>query len=111
MTDRPARKAPLGHRGRVERVERLTPHMIRVVLGGEGLAAFCAGEFSDHYVKLLFPVPAVEYPEPFDIRRIREEMPRHQWPRQRTYTVRRWDADARELWVDFVHHGDTGLAG
>src|SRR5213594_287544 len=106
MTDRPARKAPQIHRCRVERVQRLTPHMIRVVLGGEGLAAFSAGEFSDHYVKLQFPVEGVDYPEPFDLRRIREEMPRHHWPRQRTYTVRRWDADARELWVDFVHHGD-----
>jgi NADPH-dependent ferric siderophore reductase len=111
MADRPARQAPQSHRGRVERVDRLTPHMIRVVLGGEGLAAFSVGEFSDHYVKLLFPVPGVEYPEPFDIRHIRETMPRHEWPRQRTYTVRRWDAEARELWLDFVHHGDAGLAG
>ena len=39
----------------VVRTERLTPHMIRVVLGGEGLAGFPAGEFTDHYVKLLFP--------------------------------------------------------
>nr|BFE80230.1 hypothetical protein GCM10020093_028310 [Planobispora longispora] len=42
-------------RGEVLRTERLTPHMIRVVLGGEGLRDFTAGEFTDHYVKLLFP--------------------------------------------------------
>ena len=40
------------------RTEQLTPHMVRVVLGGEGLAEFAAGEFTDHYVKLLFPRPA-----------------------------------------------------
>lgn len=75
------------------RVERLTPHLTRVVLGGEGLAEFSAGEFTDHYIKMLFPVDGEER------------------PRMRTYTVRRWDADSRELSVDIVLHGDVGLAG
>ncbi|MFI9354176.1 siderophore-interacting protein [Streptomyces lydicus] len=109
--ERPSRKKPSLHRARVERTEQLTPHMVRVVLGGEGLAEFTAGEYSDHYVKLVFPLPGVRYPEPFDIARIREEFPRDQWPRTRTYTVRAWDEGARELTVDFVVHGDEGLAG
>ncbi|MFF8372351.1 siderophore-interacting protein [Streptomyces lydicus] len=109
--ERPSRKKPSLHRARVERTEQLTPHMVRVVLGGEGLAEFTAGEYSDHYVKLVFPLPGVRYPEPFDIARIREEFPRDQWPRTRTYTVRAWDEEARELTVDFVVHGDEGLAG
>ncbi|MFC4907163.1 siderophore-interacting protein [Actinomadura gamaensis] len=99
------------HRGVVLRTERLTPHMVRVVLGGDGLAAFDAGEHTDHYVKLLFGRPGVEYPEPFDIERIRAEMPREQWPTTRTYTVRSWDPASRELAIDFVVHGDEGLAG
>jgi len=111
MTDRPQRRPQQTHHGRVQRVERLTPHMIRVVLGGEGLATFDAGTFTDHYIKLQFPRPGVAYPEPFDTARIRAELPREQWPISRTYTVRRWDADARELTVDFVHHGDEGVAG
>ncbi|WRL65745.1 siderophore-interacting protein [Blastococcus brunescens] len=41
----------------VVRTERITPHMIRVVLGGDGLTGFPAGEFTDHYVKLLFAPP------------------------------------------------------
>ena len=69
----------------VEHVERLTPRMIRVVFGGEGLAGFGAGEFTDHYVKL----------------RIGE--------RTRTYTVREWDGE--RLTIDFVVHGDEGVAG
>ena len=36
----------------VESVQRLTPRMIRIVFGGEDLAGFGAGEFTDHYVKL-----------------------------------------------------------
>ncbi|MFI1432742.1 siderophore-interacting protein [Streptomyces lydicus] len=109
--ERPSRKKPALHRARVERTEHLTPHMVRVVLGGEGLAEFTAGEYSDHYVKLVFPLPGVRYPEPFDIAQIRAEFPRDQWPRTRTYTVRAWDERARELTVDFVVHGDEGLAG
>lgn len=109
--ERPSRKKPTLHRARVQRTEQLTPHMVRVVLGGEGLAEFAAGEYADHYVKLVFPLPGVSYPEPFDIARIRAEFPRNRWPRTRTYTVRAWDADARELTVDFVVHGDEGLAG
>src|SRR3954464_11861769 len=69
----------------VENIERLTPRMIRIVFGGEGLAGFGAGEFTDHYVKL----------------RIGE--------RTRTYTVRKWDGE--RLTIDFVVHGDEGVAG
>ncbi|ATL26441.1 siderophore-interacting protein [Streptomyces formicae] len=111
MAERPARKAPQTHVAHVVRTERLTPHMQRVVLGGEGLAQFAAGECTDHYVKLLFDAEGVTYPEPFDMQRIREEFPRDQWPVTRTYTVRWWDPEARELAVDFVIHGDQGLAG
>ncbi|GAB2794424.1 siderophore-interacting protein [Streptomyces daliensis] len=111
MAERPARKKPQLHSARVTRTERLTPHMVRVVLGGEGLADFSAGEHTDHYVKLLFPLPDVTYPEPFDMAQIRADFPRHQWPVTRTYTVRRWDPEARELTIDFVVHGDAGLAG
>ncbi|MEU9022365.1 siderophore-interacting protein [Actinomadura sp. NPDC048394] len=111
MATEPVRKGRRLNRGTVLRTERLTPHMIRVVLGGEGLAGFGAGAFTDHYVKLLFPQPGVEYPEPFDMEKVRAEMPRDQWPSVRTYTVRAWDPDAVELTIDFVHHGDKGIAG
>jgi NADPH-dependent ferric siderophore reductase len=111
MAERPARRNPSATVAQVRRVERLTPHMIRIVVGGDGLARFRAGEFTDHYVKLLFPVEGVTYPEPFDMQRIREELPREQHPRTRTYTVRRWDPQALELTLDFVLHGDEGLAG
>nr|WP_084557730.1 siderophore-interacting protein [Hamadaea tsunoensis] len=93
------------------RVERVTPHLIRVVLGGPGLAGFPAGQYADHYIKMLFPRPGVAYPEPFDIARIRAEFPRSEQPVVRTYTVRRWDAETGELTVDVVYHGAEGVAG
>jgi NADPH-dependent ferric siderophore reductase len=107
MTDR---KKKVNY-ARVLRTERLTPHMIRIVLGGPELAEFGAGAYTDHYVKLLFPQPGVDYPEPMDMSAVRRDLPREQWPQIRTYTVRSWDPEALELTIDFVYHGDHGLAG
>ena len=107
MTDR--KKAP--RPARVIRTERLTPHMIRVVLGGEALAGLAVGEFTDHYVKLLFAPAGVAYPSPLDLDAVRRDLPAAQWPRPRTYTIRRFDPVAAEMTLDFVHHGDTGLGG
>ena len=87
MADRTPRRAL------VLETRELTPQMIRVVLGGEGLEGFGAGEFTDHYVKLRITPPGASE------------------PRTRTYTVREWDAERGRLTIDFVHHGDTGVAG
>jgi NADPH-dependent ferric siderophore reductase len=95
----------------VRRTERLTPHMIRIVAGGADLAEFPDTAHTDRYVKILFPLPGVEYPEPFDIETIRAELPRELWPSTRTYTVRAFDPAEGELTIDFVHHGDAGVAG
>ncbi|MEU3371943.1 siderophore-interacting protein [Streptomyces sp. NPDC006711] len=111
MAERPSRKAPKINEAQVVRTERITPHMVRVVLGGASLAGLPVGEHTDHYIKLLFPAKGVSYPEPFDMERIRAEFPREQWPSTRAYTVRAWDAERGELSVDFVVHGDEGLAG
>lgn len=109
--DKPVRKARKMTRGQVLRVQWLTPHMLRMMIGGVGLSSFDASDFTDSYVKILFPVPNVTYPEPFDIEVIRDQMPREQWPRMRSYTVRSWDPHALEMTIDFVYHGDVGVAG
>jgi NADPH-dependent ferric siderophore reductase len=113
MTDSPAPARP-PRRTRTTTVletRRLGPHLIRVVVGGEELEGFDAAEFTDHYVKLLIPPPGAAYRAPFDVEDIRARFPREQWPRTRTYTVREWDADSGRLTLDFVHHGDVGVAG
>ena len=86
------RAARLAH---VVSTERRSPHLVRVVLGGEGLAGFGAGAFTDHYVKLQIPPPGAAYTAPFDAEEVKATLPREQWPRTRTYTVRAWDAGAR----------------
>jgi NADPH-dependent ferric siderophore reductase len=108
MAERPARRAT---EAVVTRVEQLTPHMVRVVVGGDALAGIDAGAFTDHYVKIQFPQPGVSYPVPFDVAAIRETLPREQWPVSRTYTVRKWVPEVPEMWIDFVVHGTEGIAG
>ncbi|RSM85810.1 siderophore-interacting protein [Kibdelosporangium aridum] len=108
MAERRGRKARTGV---VSRVEQLTPHMVRVVLSGGDLAELSVGEYTDHYIKILFAPPGVTYPEPFDVGAIRETMPAEAWPVIRTYTIRRWVPEIPEMWVDFVVHGDAGVAG
>ncbi|WBB54500.1 siderophore-interacting protein [Verrucosispora sp. WMMD573] len=107
MTDRSKKVTS----ARVLRTSRPTPHVVRLVLGGEELAGLPVGEFTDHYIKIVFPVAGVDHPRPLDLATIRRDLPREQWPRLRAYTVRAWDPTAGELTVDVVHHGDEGLAG
>ncbi|GAC58989.1 putative siderophore-interacting protein [Gordonia hirsuta DSM 44140 = NBRC 16056] len=105
----------------VLRTEQLTPHMVRVWLGGDGFDDFVpAGPGAqdgrpdtDMYVKLVFP-PAgsgVVYPEPVDLDAIAAQYPPDEQPVLRTYTVRHYDPAAREIAIDFVVHGDEGIAG
>lgn len=100
-----------GHRLEVLRSEQLTPHLRRVVLGGPGLAGIEDNGFTDRYVKLAFRRPGVVYEEPLDVGAVRAERPREEWPISRTYTVRALDHAAGEMTIDFVVHGDTGVAG
>lgn len=98
----------------VVRTEQLGTHMVRVVVGGPGFGAFEDNGFTDKYVKISFPteLPGGVWPDgPVDLEALKEQLPREQWPVTRTYTVRSFDPKARELALDFVVHGDEGLAG
>lgn len=109
MTTR-SRKPSSQHVLAVESTEWLAPHMVRVLLSGESLASFPDNGFTDSYVKLHFVDPSLGYEPPYDLAALRETLPADQRPVSRTYTVRRVDQAARRLAIDFVTHGDTGLA-
>lgn len=93
-----------------ERVQ-LTPHLVRIVAGGDGMALIEAREHTDAYSKMLFQQPGTNLTPPYDLDALRAELPAEQLPTTRTYTIRRIDLDAGEVWIEFVVHGDEGLAG
>lgn len=83
----------------VRQVQQLTPHMLRITLGGDELQGFASLGFDDH-VKLIFADPVTgELPST-------TEGPR---PPMRDYTPRRFDAVAHTLDIDFALH-DAGPA-
>lgn len=99
-------------RAEVVRTEQVTSVLRRLVLGGDGMAGFRSSGAPDEWLRLMVPNGrqlSVDLPERLG------EPPRVQWrfanpqPAPRWYTVRRWDTDRHELWVDVVIHAD-GLA-
>ncbi len=87
--------------------------MVRVVLGGTGFDTFTPGEFTDAYVKFVFvrdDVDVAALPQPLTLDSF-NELPADKQPTVRTYTVRRVDPEARQITVDFVVHGEHGVAG
>jgi NADPH-dependent ferric siderophore reductase len=75
----------------VARIVRLAPRMLRIVLGGPELEQFTSLGFDDH-VKLFFPSGNGAQPA------------------MRDFTPRRYDAAARELWIDFYMHEEGPAA-
>lgn len=93
--------------------EQLTPHMIRLVLGGGGFDTFAPNDYTDAYVKLVIVREDVDVdvlPRPLTLDSF-NELPTEQRPTVRTYTVRHTDAQRREVTIDFVVHGEHGVAG
>ncbi len=108
---RPARPQSRARSARVKTTERLTPEMIRVVLDGPDLVDLPLGDHTDAYVKLVFPPAGAPYATAEEYSELRESLDPQHRPALRTYTVRAYDEAAAELTLDFVYHGDEGLAG
>ncbi|MEQ3552971.1 siderophore-interacting protein [Pseudonocardia nematodicida] len=94
----------------IERVQ-LTPHMVRIVAGGPALADVEDKGHTDSYTKMLFLPPGSELTPPYDLAALREQLPVEALPSTRTYTIRRFDLANQRVWIDFVVHGTTGVAG
>ncbi|OBB31829.1 NADPH-dependent ferric siderophore reductase [Mycolicibacterium peregrinum] len=103
------------HTFEVVRREQLTDHMVRLVLGGNGVNGFdtfSPNEFSDAYVKIAIVPDGVDVaalPKPLTLDSF-QELPPEQRPTVRTYTVRNVDTERGEITIDFVVHGEQGVA-
>ncbi|MBA2952932.1 siderophore-interacting protein [Nocardioides sp. MAH-18] len=97
--------------GQVESTEWLTPTLVRVVLGGPGLQGFAVPDDTDTYVNVAIPPAGAAYGGAFSPAEVKDAHPKELWPVRRRYTVRGWDAAAGLLTLDFVVHGDQGVAG
>ncbi|KQM80595.1 siderophore-interacting protein [Agromyces sp. Leaf222] len=89
----------------------ITPSLRRLHLRSDDLSAFADSGFTDRYLKLVFLKPGVAYPEQIDVRALRGTMPAEDLPVVRTYTALHPDVAAGTLDIDFVVHGDEGVAG
>ncbi|MGO4338088.1 DUF2218 domain-containing protein [Labrys sp. KB_33_2] len=94
---------------RVRQVTQVTPLIRRITLAGEDLQRFTRDGI---HIRLLIPPAGLDKPEwPRPARNGRRIWPpEERRPTQRLYTIRRIDAAAGEVDVDFVLHGDAGIA-
>ncbi|WP_295014088.1 siderophore-interacting protein [uncultured Microbacterium sp.] len=102
----------------VARLERLSPHFLRITLTGPDLVHF-GTDGLDQRIKLVLPLADGSFT---DVGQFDEETGMMQWWRRwrelpdekrnpiRTYTVRAVRQEAREIDVDFVLHGTEGPA-
>jgi NADPH-dependent ferric siderophore reductase len=90
----------------IQRIEQISPRMRRLVLTGDDLANF-ESHVPDEHVRIVFP-DAGGGVRPPSVVNGRFEWPRP-FPPNREYTVRRFEREAGELWIDFAIH-PRGLA-
>jgi NADPH-dependent ferric siderophore reductase len=91
--------------------QMLTPNLRRIHFRSDDLSAFRDSVHTDRYVKLIFLRPGVQYPEPLDVKALRGLLPPEDLPVLRTYTALFPDHEAGTMSIDFVVHGDQGVAG
>lgn len=101
----------------VARSERITPHMVRVTLRGDDLVRLPQRGY-DQWFRLFLPradgdTDFAGVPEGFGLAGYLRYLAARSGTRPpfRNYTVRAHRPGAGELDVDFVAHGDTGIAG
>lgn len=94
----------------VSRIVDLTPHMRRITFTGHDMARFQGEEI---HIRLLFPPAGLERPEwPTPGKNGRPAWPpEERRPASRVYTIRDYDKALGTVDIDFVLHGDHGVAG
>ena len=99
-----------GHFLTVKQVRSLTPNMLRVTLHCPSVAGFDAGINGAH-CKLLLPQAGTSADTFKQIITIQPNaLSMEIRPIRRTYTVRYFRSETKEMDIDFVNHGDDGPA-
>lgn len=80
----------------------LSPHMVRLTFRSDSADGFPTGA-PGGYLKILAPAPGEAGPPALDPASFKSRM--------RTYTLRHVRPEAQEFDIDFVVHGDEGIAG
>ena len=103
MPNRPKpNRAPASfHEAIVVAATQMTPHMVRITFSSD-LASGFSPKTAGGYVKLIVPEPGKSTPPSVELGNFKKFM--------RTYTIRHVRASMGEFDVDFVAHGDVGLA-
>ncbi|RNI23074.1 siderophore-interacting protein [Flexivirga caeni] len=104
-------RSRMPHELHVVSTENVTPHLTRVWFTGPGFDAIAARTETDAYVKLVFLADGFDYPQPLDLGVVQETLPPEAQPTLRTYTIQQVDDENRRFAIDFVVHGDEGIAG
>lgn len=100
----------------VLQAEQLSPHFVRITLGGDDLRSWRSLGF-DQWFRLALPVVDDarfdKLSDRFDTRGFLRylTLPKATRPVIRNYTVREFRADTGQMDVDFVVHGTEGVAG
>lgn len=94
----------------LERIQ-LSPNMVRIVAGKGDIAKVEDNGMTDAYTKMLFAHPDTNLTPPYNLDELREELAPELMPSRRTYTIRKFDLENKQLWIDFVVHGSAGIAG
>ncbi len=117
MAFKDARKGSGLYRAEVLRTREVTPHMLRVTVQGEDLRSLPVRGF-DHWFRLFLPQSGHEV----DFSRVPSNLtmgsyfkfltsPSGTRPVFRSYTVRELRSERGEMDIDFVVHGEHGVAG
>ena len=94
--------------GRVTSTEQLTPGMVRVVLGGGDLEHLAMPDATDAYVNVAFRPALRRTTRSSTPRRCARPLPRRSGRPGAATPCASWDAETRELVLDFVVHADEG---
>ena len=97
-------------RAEVQKVTALTPTMIRITFGGEGLQRFVSSGDPDERLVVVLPGPGERHtPAPIRQADGTLDYPADNEPEMRSYTVRRFDPETPEMVLDVVRH-EGGVA-